>query len=86
MNTEQLLLTMGAYLAAWRPVDMNRIPPQLTTRIDSIEKLHNRALDVAMAEVTFSGPNADWALLNELAQVMTTAAARARYLESLSVN
>lgn len=85
-NTEQLLLTVAAYLAAWRPVDMGRVPAQLTTRIESIEKLHHRALDVAMAEVTFRGPHADWALLTELAQVITAAAARARYLESLSVN
>jgi hypothetical protein len=85
-STQQLLLTVAAYLAAWRPVDMNRLPADLTSPIDSAAKLHHRAMDVTVAEVSFSGSNADWALLRELALVITAAAQRARYLESLNVH
>jgi hypothetical protein len=83
---DQVLLALAAYLAAWKPQDINRLPIALTEAIGTIDELHHRAIDLALAEVNFKGSNADWALLRELALVVGAAAARARYLETLPVH
>ena len=86
LRHDELLLAVAAYLSMWRPQDINRIPTALTRRIESIEVLYERAVDLALVEVNFKGSNDDWALLRELALVVGAAAARARYLETLPVH
>ena len=86
MRHDELLLSIAAYRAAWRPRDVNRLPDPLTGPIESLEELHTRAIDLAQAEVTFRGSNEDWGLLRELALVIAAAAARARYLDSVPIH
>jgi hypothetical protein len=83
---DEVMLTVAAYLGTWRPQDVTRLPVALTCRIQSPTELQHRALDLAVAEVTFKGSNSDWKLLRELAQVVTTAAARAHQLNSAPVH
>ena len=83
---EELLLAVGAYLAAWRPHDVIRLPVQLTAPIRSIDDLHHRVIEVIHAEMGFRGSNADWHLFRELALTITAAAARARQLELYPVD
>ena len=78
---DELMHVVKAYLGAWRPQDINRLPVRLTAPIPSVDALHDRAIEMIHAEKDFKGSNADWTLLRDLAMVTTAAAARALNLE-----
>ena len=82
---EELLLVVGAYLGEWRPQEISRLPIRLTCPLPSIDRLHQRAIELIHSEVNFRGSNADWALLGELTIVITAAAVHARSIDVMSM-
>ena len=83
-DLDQLVNIVSAYLAEWRPEDVQMLPRDIcVSALGSAEEIPLRAVIAAQAELKTDPALPDAGLLREMALTLTAAATRLRFLGAL---
>lgn len=82
-DVDQLVRIVRAYLRAWQPEQLSRLPCDLAAvALHESDEILSRALLASRAELIGGGTLAEYAVLREMALTFTAAAMRLRLLRS----
>jgi hypothetical protein len=82
-DVDQLVRVFRAYLLAWTPQQLNRLPHDLAAQaLFSSEDIVSRSVTASRAELRFEGSREDHNLLREMTLTLAAAATRLRMLKA----